>query len=50
MKQYYITFHFQTAADLEVVKDLAEAMLDAVNPPFGYFSAVKVEENFPEHV
>lgn len=41
--QYTITFHFNTVEDIERVKDLAEQMIDAVNPDFGYFSAIKVE-------
>ncbi len=45
-REYVITFHFNANQDTEdeTVKDLAEQMINAVNPGFGYFSAIKVLE------
>lgn len=45
MQQWTIKFHFNSddTTDAESVKDIAEMMLDAVDPLNGYFSAVSVE-------
>ena len=45
LKQYTITIGVSTFGDLEEAKDIAETLLDALNPTQGFASSVRVTEN-----